>query len=444
MTVTRPWALGAGLMLATLALAAAGIAWWLPSNAVLAQRTSAALEATLGVPVQVDGLEWQLLPTPRLVLHTLRTVQPQPITVEQLSVRLDLPALLQRQVQVRHASVVGAVVHQVSLGTGQTRGLADGTTHALGGFRLHTLPLSKLVFRNVTWVPRNGIAVVLDGEGGFDAHWRPRTARLQRPDAPAPTDLLLTRQGDNDRWDVQARIGGGTLNGQVTLTAQGQTNAAPPLVLSGQLQPRGIEVAQALAAFHRASVVTGSASGVTTLSAQGAHLGELVQTLQTRTQFTLQPATLLPFDLDKAIRSAGRDTAGQTRLDTVTGQLTTRNTPNGMVVQFSQVKARSGALSATGQATLANRQVDAELAVDLVGGLVGIPLRVRGPVAQPQVSVPPGAVAGAVVGTAVLPGVGTAIGARVGSGIGGTLDRLFGAPATPAAPPASSAGRRER
>ena len=435
MTLTRPWALGAGLLLATLGLAAAALAWWLPSNAVLAQRTSAALGATLGVPVQVGSLEWQLLPTPRLVLNTLRTSQTQPITVEKITVRLDVPALLQRRVQIRRADVVGAVVHQVSLGVGQANNLAKDATPAFGGFQLHTLPLTKLVFRNVTWVPRNGIAVVYDGQLVFDANWRPRTAQLQRPGAKATTELSLTREGDADRWAVQARVGGGTLDGNVTLTTDGQPNAEHRLVLSGQLQPRGIEVAQALAAFNRQSVVTGPASGETTLSAQGAHVGELVQSLQTRTSFTLQPATLLKFDLDKTIRSAGRDTAGQTRLDTVTGQLATRNTPTGMVVQFSQVQARSGALSAAGQATLANRQIDAELAVDLVGGLVGIPLRVRGPMGKPQVSVPPGAVAGAVVGTAVLPGVGTAIGARVGSGIGGALDKLFGN--TPASPPSA-------
>ena len=34
MTLTRPWALGAGLLFATLGLAAAGLAWWLPSTVV--------------------------------------------------------------------------------------------------------------------------------------------------------------------------------------------------------------------------------------------------------------------------------------------------------------------------------------------------------------------------------------------------------------------------
>ncbi len=148
-------------------------------------------------------------------------------------------------------------------------------------------------------------------------------------------------------------------------------------------------------------------------------------------------STLLRFDLDKAIRSFGQDHAGQTALEAVSGQMDTQNTPRGMVTQFTGIKARSGALSASGQARLANRRIEAEFAVDLVDGIVGVPLVLSGPVDKVAVSVPKGAVAGALLGTAVLPGIGTAIGARVGA----TLGRLFDSgpdrqpgKATPAAP----------
>ncbi|MFZ2389435.1 MAG: glycine zipper domain-containing protein, partial [Polaromonas sp.] len=104
------------------------------------------------------------------------------------------------------------------------------------------------------------------------------------------------------------------------------------------------------------------------------------------------------------------------------GQLDTQNTPEGMVTDFSQLKARSGALSASGRARVVNRHIEADLAVDLVDGVIGVPLKVSGPLEQVQVSVPAGAVAGAMAGTAVLPGIGTAIGARIGA----TLGKLFG------------------
>ena len=70
--------------------------------------------------------------------------------------------------------------------------------------------------------------------------------------------------------------------------------------------------------------------------------------------------------------------------------------------------------------------------MDLIGGLVGVPLRVTGPVNAVKVSVAPGVLAGAVVGTAVLPGIGTALGVRVGAALG----KLFGSEAPAAGRPA--------
>ena len=125
----------------------------------------------------------------------------------------------------------------------------------------------------------------------------------------------------------------------------------------------------------------------------------------------------------------GKDHAGSTALDSVTGQLDTQNTPQGMVATFSRLQTRSGVLSASGRARVASRQIDAELAVDLVDGVVGVPLTLSGPVDKVQVSVPASALAGAAAGTAVLPGIGTAIGARIGAAIG----KLLGA--EPADPP---------
>ena len=144
----------------------------------------------------------------------------------------------------------------------------------------------------------------------------------------------------------------------------------------------------------------------------------------------------------KAVRSAGKDHSGQTALDSITGAMNTQNTPQGMVVSFKDIKARSGALSASGDATLANRHIEAEFAVDLVDGVVGVPLIITGPTDNVAVSVPSGAIAGAVVGTAVLPVVGTAIGARLGAALG----KMFGSGPSPkkAPSPAVPAPRSNR
>jgi hypothetical protein len=152
--------------------------------------------------------------------------------------------------------------------------------------------------------------------------------------------------------------------------------------------------------------------------------------------FTVASPTLLHIDVDKAISSLGKDRAGQTPLQSLSGQLDTQNGADGMVVRFTSLKAKGQSFSATGHGSIANRHVEGELTIDVAGGLVGVPLKVSGPVAQPQVTVnvPQSTVAagaGAAIGTAVLPGIGTAIGAGVGAAVG----KLFGA-SEPKKPPA--------
>ena len=418
MTRSHKWLVGlcgAALALGLLWLAALRL---VPSDEELAQRASAELEARLGVKVRVGALHWRLLPSPAVVIEDATTEQPQPIVVKKLTLYPDVFALWQRRVKIDRADLQGAVVPQLSLrGLGKHREKEE-----MAG---DELPLARFVFRDVTWISRRGISVVYDGEVDFDPGWRPRKAELRRPGFKPATDLALTRQGQEDRWAARIHVGGGTADGEVRLDFR----AGGRMHLEGTLQPREIEVESALAAFNRRSIVAGRASGETTLSANGDTVAELAQSLHTKTPFTVGKSTLLRFDLEKAVRTAGKEHSGQTPLDSISGQLDTQNTPEGMVVTYTGVKASSGALTASGDARIANRQIAGEFAVDLVDGIVGVPLKVSGPLNDVKFSVPGGAIAGAVVGTAVLPGVGTAIGARIGS----TLGKIFSpGPAQPA------------
>lgn len=429
MTRKGKWLLGLGI-----AVLVAGAAWvallrFVPSDEELATRASVELEKQLGVKVRVGALHWRLLPSPAVVIEDAATEQPQPILIKKLTAYPDLFALWQRRIKIDRADLEGAVIPQLSL-----RGLGSGREKEETA-ATEELPLARFVFRDVTWISRRGIAVVYDGEVDFDPAWRPRKAALRRPGVTPATDLSLTRQGQDDRWATRIRMGGGTADGEVRLDFR----AGGRMHLEGTLKPQGIEVESALAAFNRRSVIAGKASGNTTLSANGDTVGELAQSLHTQTPFTMGKSTLLRFDLDKAVRTAGKEHDGQTPLDSITGQLDTQNTPQGMVVTYTNLKAASGSLTASGEAKIANRQIEAEFAVDLVDGIVGVPLTVSGPLDKVKVSVPAGAIAGAVVGTAVLPGVGTAIGARIGA----TLGKIFSpGPATPAsAPPPARAAK---
>ena len=316
----------------------------IPSDEELARRASTELEASLGVPVSIGALHWRLQPSPSVVIESAATGQTQPIEVTRLSAWLDTSALWQRRLKLQRVLVQGAVLPQLPL-RGLGRQPAAVAPNEANTFTLDGLPLARIEFRDVTWVSHRGIRRVYEGEADFDAGWRPRTAALRRPGSSPPAELTLVRQGQNDRRDVQKTVGGGTAHCRVQL----QTGADGRLRLAGKLQPRNIDMASTLQAFNRRSIVSGKVSGDTTLSASGSHLGEIARSLRTTTQFSVGPAKLLRFDVDKAIRNLGREHEESTPLDAISGQIDTQNTQQGMVVTCTGLETRSGALKRHGQ-----------------------------------------------------------------------------------------------
>lgn len=432
MTRARKWLAGLGIVAAVVVMLGLIGLSLIPKDEELARRAATRLTEVSGVPVSVGALDWRVLPVPGVVLQNVATGQARPIEVKQVTLHLELGALLQRRVKVDRVLIEGATVPQLSLrGLGKS-GVSNGAPTPLP-LTVDDLPLARVEFRDVTWISRHGVAVDYEGEADFDPNWRPRTGQLRRPGLVPAADLTITREGLEDRWATRINLAEGTANGELRF----QTRANGRLHLDGTLKPEGIDTAQAVVAFNRRAVLAGRASGTTTLSAEGDTLGQLAQSLQTQSTLRVSRARLLGFDLEKAVRSAGREHAGQTPLDSLTAQMNTRNTAQGMVIDFTNVKAGSGALTATGKGRLFNQTIEAELAVDLVSGLVGVPLTISGPVSAVKVGVPAGAIAGAAVGTAVLPGIGTAIGARIGA----TLGNIFGAKPSAAPdkkPPASA------
>ncbi|KQP49569.1 AsmA-like C-terminal region-containing protein [Pseudorhodoferax sp. Leaf274] len=407
---------------ALLVVGAALLWWWLPSDAALAQRVAEQASRALGVQVRVGALEWQLLPHAQVTVHDVATAQEQPIVLRRLLVQPRLWPLLLGRVELQRVALDGATVVQQSL-----RALGGGGAKA----GAPAVELARLEFSDVTWVSYSGVAVAYSGEADIDPGLRLREARLWRPGQEPPADLHIVRdtadaQDATQRFSLQARVGGGAAQGQARVLVQDGGR----LRLEGELTPRGVEVQAALAAFHRDAPVGGRADGETRFAAEGDNPLALAQTLRTETRFTMQPATVLRFDLDRAIETLGREHAGQTRLDRLTGGVETQNTPaQGMVIRFIDIKAEAGRLSASGSAVLQRRQLQATAAIDLVDGVVGVPMRIEGPLGQLKVTVSKAPLVGAAAGTAVLPGIGTAIGAAIG--------RLFGgdeAPPPKAAP----------
>jgi hypothetical protein len=384
-----------------------------PSDRELASRIAAAAQENLGVKVTVRSAHLQLWPHPEFVLADVATVQAQPISLRLLVAHPDLAELLRRRLSLRDVEIDGAVVPQLSL--------LDLHGKPAAGHGSMLVPAEQLHFQHLTWITRYGKELEFDGSALLDPDGHPRRAELVRSGVQPAARLTLARQ-DTEHWQLEMQLGGGTANGLVELTS-GKNGR---LQLSGRLAPREIEVASALDALKTHSPVRGKASGQTLISASGDNFREVVGSLHTRTNFSMTQATLLHVDVDKAVRSFGKEHGGQTALRALAGQMDTQNTHQGMVVHFTGIQAQGESFTAKGEATVAKRQVDGEMTVDVAGGLVGVPVKVSGPLGRTHMSVSMAAVAGeaagAAVGTAVLPGIGTVIGAGVGRAVG----KLFG------------------
>ena len=424
----QKWAVGLGIAVAVLGAALVAVSWWLPTDEELGARLAAAAEERLGVKVTIGSVHWALLPKPVIVVNDIRTQQAQPVVIRQLSAHPNSRMLLHLKLVFERIDIDDAVFPSSSVHAFHAKPGASEPDAGAG------VPLEHLEFRNLTWIYYSDIAVAYDGEIDFDRHWRPRHAELRRPGINPAFTLTLTREADADRWQTRIHVGGGTAHGNIVL----KTAANGAMHLTGQLVTHDIEVASALSSFNRRSPVGGKGSGQTVLSADGKSVDELAHSLHTRTTFSVNPAMVLRFDLDKAINTRGKERDGQTALQELTGQMDTQNTNEGMRVTYTGIKARAGKYTATGKATIYHGQIEGSGNLDLVNGAIGVAFTVSGPIDKPKISVPPGFFAGAAIGTAVLPGIGTVIGAR----IGGALGRVFKGGAQQPVAPAPVAPKR--
>jgi len=408
----QKWALSLGIPAAVLVAASLAVVWWLPTDEELAARLTVEAEERLGIRVTIGSAHWELLPRPVVVVNDFRTRQSKPVVIGRLTAHLKARSVLDRKLVFERIDIEDAVLPRNSVRA--FSGAPGASTPDAGDGVL----LERLAFRNLTWISHGGVAVIYDGEIDFDAHWRPRDAELRRPGISPPFTLTLKREDDADRWQARIHVGGGTLYGKIDL----KFAASGAMHLSGQLTPMDIEVASAVSSFNRRSAVGGKGSGRTVLSAVGKTAGELARSLHTRTVFSVNRATILRFDLEKAIGTLGKEHDGQTALQELTGQLDTQNTDEGLRATYTGLKARAGKRSVTGEATIYKRQVEASGTLYLADGAIGAPFTVSGPVSKPHASVPPASYAAAVASAAAMTVIGPGAGARIGDAVSRTFE----------------------
>lgn len=409
MTHPRRWALAAGAFAALLAVACLVVWVLVPDDEQIARRVEAEFEARLGQKLVVGAVHWRVLGLPMVEVLDAHTVQPEAIRVRRVSIYPELLPLLSKRFVVNRLQVDGAVVPRNALAAYRVTAQDE----------MDTVVLRAVEFTDATYISFSGIPVVYEGTIHFDDDRLPQRVQVRRPDAKQPTALDATRDGKSDSgadlYQLRVEGGGGSARGQARLA----TSADGRMALTGELAPRGVEVQSLLDAFHRRSPISGVASGQTALRADGDTVQELIRSLHTRSVLTVERAKILRFNMDKAVKSLGEDRAGETPLESLSAVVDTQNTAQGVKTVFTNVKATAGNYTATGQATLYRRQIDAQGRLEVGGGIVEVPFSMQGPSQQPAFSIAWEVLAGAAVGTAVLPGIGTVLGAKIGGMLSG-------------------------
>jgi hypothetical protein len=419
------WVLGAVLVpLLLLGAVAAALQYWVGSED-FRQRVSQQVGAALGVPVELGGIAVDVWPLPAVALNRVQVKSQPPLTLERIEARPVWAGLLHGRLEVATLVVRNAVVPELAVSAIATsfqkarrNAPARPQADASSGNTMAFLP-RRTVLEQVTWVAAKGGSTTVNAQARLDDDGLPGSAEMDvQKGRLAGVKATLQRQPDH--WALKAAIGGGTVTGKL----QWHPGAKGGYSLQGQFDTADVEVA-ALTAPSR--TLTGRLAAHTTLNAEFRELSALADAMQSQTKFTVHNAVLHGIDLAQAVKTVGLNRGGETRLDTLAGNVSTR----GRAVQLSNLVATSGSLSANGNIAMApDKTLSGRVTVDLVaaaaGGALGVPLAVGGTLDSPTVTLTRGALLGAAIGTAVAPGVGTGAGAKLGDRLGESLKGLFG------------------
>lgn len=431
--------LALGLLIASLLLGAGLLALhrWIGTDD-FRSRVEAQARIALGKEVVIGALVVDIWPVPAVALNAVQIktspailvarVEVRPVLASLLAARLELATLL-----VRHADVSQAAVDELLLSLPQRKPAPGGSGGGgTGSADDPALVPRRVVLDTVTWRSASGVATTVNADAHLDA--------LGLPDRLVVTVLAGRFQGAGAKllrkaqiWDVDIDLAGGTVKGAVERLVD---PGAAKLALKGQFETRNVELGVLLRkpssggankAGSGDSPMRGKLVASTRFTAQAQDLEGLLAGLQSESRFTVQDAVVHGVDLARAVRTVGLNRGGETRLDTLTGQLDTR----GRAIHLRNLAASSGALSASGNVAVApNRalsgRVNVNLAAKVVGSAVGVPLVVGGTVDAPEVTLTRSAMIGAAIGTLVMPGVGTGAGASLGDKLGDKLKGLFG------------------
>lgn len=424
-------------------------------------RAQAQASDVLGRDVQLGPLSVDIWPLPAVALNRveiatrplirIERIEVRPVVAALLSGRLELSTLLVRQADLSQAAVddllaarlarKSATAPGATPQTGSAKGSAGGPAQAPSANVIAVVVPRRVVLDSAIWRGGSGSVTMFNADARLDPQALPDELVVTLLAGPLQgTRLRLQRQAQTQAlpqaraWDVDMKLAGGTIKGKLQMPQP--PGSGKVLELDGQLETRNVELgvllrAQRLEAEGSAGGERGAMSGKleasTSFKIRSVDGAGVLDGLQSQSRVVVHHAVIHGIDLARAVRSVGLSRGGQTRLDTLAGQVQTR----GRAVELRNLVASSGALSASGNVAIASDrqlqgQVNVHLGAKMVGKAVGVPLLVEGTLDKPQVRLTRAALAGAAIGTLIMPGVGTGAGATLGDKIGKSLKGLFG------------------
>jgi|LNFM01.1.fsa_nt_gb uncharacterized protein involved in outer membrane biogenesis len=393
-------------------------------------------------PVMLRQLNLRVLPLPHVLIEGIQVGKAGDLTVGKVAVTPDLLSLLTSTKVIRSIDIDGLLITQRALDKIPQWTKADPKAPpaafkvVVREIRLNDASLQlqqkKLgPFDAEVGIGEDGLpqrALLSARDGKFKAALQPADQNRLRltVDArdwslplgpPMKFDELkvsgFATPTSLDLRQIESKLYQGKIGGVM------EVNWQKGLRLKGQLAVDAVELRELVPLFSPAAKISGRLSAKPLFSGESAKPEQIGAAMRLETPFDIRDGVLQGIDLQRAAtRLITRETGGETRFDTLSGQFAMdRGTQ-----RITNLKVTSGSLGAEGNVTIApNKALSGRINAQ-VGSALVVPLNLSGTVDSPM-ALPSGAsIAGAALGSVVMPGVGTTVGAKVGNWAGG----LFG------------------
>ena len=384
----------AGLFVLAL-LAVAGLPYVWPVDEYIAP-LEAEISAQIKQPVHIRKIQFALLPSPRIELHTVAIGKAEELKMGDVTMNFDLSALFAptksiSKLELKNVTVSGASLDKVLL-----------WLQAAGGIEAY--PVAQIELKGVRISGDEVKIPLLNGKADFSTQGKFTHASLKSEDTKWGLELLLEQNnlllefnlqdsglpvfpgikfndvsskvlltnGEAVFTDFFAHIHGGTLTGQGRLSWNNGWK------LQGQVNAKSLELQR----MFPSSVLSGEVFGEMNISMASPSLSQLDKDARFEGSFEAKNGVISKLDIETIARFGARPgVAGRTNFTELSGTIKGGNTGQ----QIYLGKLATTAANSTGLIDVdANQQLSGKLQVDIKSlGMTGVPLRLSGTTTEP-------------------------------------------------------------